>query len=262
MRSRARRMSTRFSILPTSRLLQRRPLLGRRLPSRPLAKSPRCSAACPRTSRRFLVFCPERTAFGQLVDVALDSLRLAGKKFFHRVCELGMTQPVRRPRGARHESPCELVLALCAPLEDTDAALYAELQRLVIADLEMQQRHVADRAPVAAVQHERRENIEGARDRLSIELGKHHHEVFGKRLAEPPEELQIEIGRRVMRAVRVVVAAREKAPVLVADFGSCQPPHLHARFPYPPPLLADFLALRRGEIGEKLVEIRVATVFP
>jgi len=50
--------------------------------------------------------------------------------------------------------------------------------------------------------------------------------------------------------------------VLVADFGSRQPPHLHARFPYPPSLLADFLALRGGEIGEKLVEIRVSTVFP
>src|SRR5882724_13054687 len=108
-----------------------------------------------------------------------------------------MSQPVRRPRGVRHESPRELVFALRTPLEDTDAAFYAELERLVIADLEMQQRHVADRAPIAAVQHPGRENIEGARDRLSIELGKHHHEVFGKRLAEPPEELQIEIGRRV-----------------------------------------------------------------
>src|SRR5712671_5607848 len=169
---------------------------------------------------------------------------------------------MRRPRGVRHESSRELVFALRASLEDTDAAFYAELQRLVIADLEMQQRHVADRAPVAAVQHERRENIEGARDRLSIELGKHHQEVFGKRLAEAAEELQIEIGRRVMRMVGVVVAAREKAPVLVADFGSCQPAHVHARFPYPPSLLADFLALLGGEIGEKLVEIRVSAVFP
>src|SRR6266849_10816871 len=103
---------------------------------------------------------------------------------------------MRRPRGVRHESSRELVFALCAPLEDTDATFYAELQRLVIADLEMQQRHVANRAPVAAVQHERRENIEGACDRLSIELGKHHQEVLGKRLTEPSEELQIEIGRR------------------------------------------------------------------
>src|SRR5580765_3348868 len=118
---------------------------------------------------------------------------------------------MRRPRGVRHESPRELVLALRAALEHTDTALYAELQRLVVADLEMQQRHVADRAPVAAVQHERRENIEGARDWLPIELGKHHQEVFGKRLAEPAEELEIEIGGRVMRVIRVVVAAREKA---------------------------------------------------
>src|SRR6266850_1141807 len=102
---------------------------------------------------------------------------------------------MRRPRGVRHESSCELVFALRASLEDTDAAFYAKLK--------------------------------------------------------------IEIGRRVMRAVRVVVAAREKAPVLVVDFGSCQPPHVHARFLYSPSLLADFLALRGGEAGEKFIETRV-----
>src|SRR5712691_11603478 len=98
-----------------------------------------------------------------------------------------MAQPVRRPRGVRHEAPRELVFALRASLEDPDAAFYAEIQRLVIAHLEMQEREMADGAPVAAVQHRRRENIEGARDRLSIEFGKHHEEVFGKRLAELPE---------------------------------------------------------------------------
>src|SRR5712691_11880817 len=100
-----------------------------------------------------------------------------------------MAQPVRRPRGVRHEAPRELVFALRASLEDPDASFYAEIQRLVIADLEMQQREVADRAPVTPVQHFRRENIEGARDGFSVELGEHHEEMFGKRLAEPPEEL-------------------------------------------------------------------------
>src|SRR5207245_520196 len=156
----------------------------------------------------------------------------------------------------------ELVFTLRASLEDPDAAFYAEIQRLVIAHLEMQQREVADRAPVTAVQHPRRENIEGARDRLSIELGKDHEEVFGQRLAEPPKELQVEIRRRVMRSVGVVVAAGEKVPVLVAGFGSDQPPPARPRFLHPSSLLSDFFALRRSEIGEKLIEIGVATVFP
>src|SRR5207245_3656740 len=76
----------------------------------------------------------------------------------------------------------ELVFTLRASLEDPDAAFYAEIQRLVIAHLEMQQREVADRAPVTAVQHLRRENIEGARDRLSIELGKDHEDRKSTRL--------------------------------------------------------------------------------
>ena len=149
-----------------------------------------------------------------------------------------------------------------ASLEDPDPAFYAEIQDLVVADLEMQQRDVRDRAPVTAVQHFRRENIEGAGDRPSIELGEHHEEVLGKRLAEAPEELEVQIRRGVMRAIRVVVAAREKAPVLVADFGSDQPSHANARLLHPSSLLSDFLSLRGSEIREKLIEIRVAAVFP
>src|SRR5712692_5720849 len=264
----ARKTSTRFSALPTSRRRRARPRRAPRLRNARSARSPRSLSACPRTSKRenstgaSPAFPTERAALVQLVHVALDSCRLPREKFFHRVRELRVPQPVRGPGLGRHEAARELVLALCAPLEDPDAALDAELQRLVIADLEMQQRYVTDRTPIAPVQRHRREDVEGACDRLAVELGKHHEHVLGKSLAEAPEEGEVEVGRRVMRAVGAVVAASEEGPVFLANLSPDQPPQAHARFLNLAPLLADFLALGGSKLGQELLETRVATVLP
>src|SRR5689334_24081918 len=66
----------------------------------------------------------------------------------------------------------------------------------------------------------------------------------------------------MVRAVRAVVAAREKGPMLISDLRAGHPPHAHARILHSAALLEDLLALGRGEIGEKLPEARVAAVLP
>src|SRR5260221_9920149 len=64
-----------------------KPALATSAVARPAApqQAPRQVAALlcglPKSQQRFLVFCPERAAFGHLVDVEFDSLRLPGKKF-------------------------------------------------------------------------------------------------------------------------------------------------------------------------------------
>src|SRR5262245_49172906 len=150
-----------------------------------------------------------------------------------------MAQPMRRPGLRRHEAARELVLALRASLEDADAALDAELERLVVARLEMQKRNVWGAAPVAAVQHHLRKDVQCAREELAVELDQHHQDMLGERLAEAPEELEIEVGGGVMSAVGAVVAPREEAPVLVPDVPADEAMQAHPGLLNPAPLLPD-----------------------
>src|SRR5262249_43398548 len=144
------------------------------------------------------------------------------EELLDRVRKLRLPQPVRRPCLGWHEPARELVLALGSAFERADASLDAEFQRLVVAGFEVQQRNVGDRAPVTAVERFARENVERAGDRLSVEFDEYHQHVPGQRFAEAPEKIQLEIGRRVVRAVGAVVAAREETPVLLAYLVSDQ----------------------------------------
>src|SRR5258708_29722109 len=111
----------------------------------------------------------------------------------------------------------------------------------------------AGRRPVTAVQHFRRENIEGGRDRFCAELGTYHEEVFGQRPAEPLEELQVQIRGREMRSVTAVVSPREKGPLPFAGFGSDQPWQSYARLLHPSFFLSGFIALPASTIGSEVM---------
>jgi len=50
--------------------------------------------------------------------------------------------------------------------------------------------------------------------------------------------------------------------VLVANLPAGESPQAYARFLHPAPLLTDFLALGRSELGQELLETRVAAVLP
>src|SRR5438270_14003859 len=80
----------------------------------------------------------ERTPLVQLVDVARDVLAFPLQVFIDRAVERRVRQPVEGPRRLGQEAARMLVLPLRAALEECDAALDAELQRLVVARLEVQ----------------------------------------------------------------------------------------------------------------------------
>ncbi|MNT51446.1 hypothetical protein D3C72_1884110 [compost metagenome] len=158
-----------------------------------------------------------------------------------------MRQPVRGARGHRQEATRHLVLALRAAFERAQALGDAEFERLVVGGLEVEARVVLQRAPVAA--------IERADPRIGIEhdqragdvapvAGRHHQQqVLGHGRADAPEKVQVQIGRRMMLAVGLAIAAVEELPRLIVDLRSAQLPEGDASLRHAAPLRADILAL-------------------
>src|SRR6202023_3874133 len=78
----------------------------------------------------------------------------------------------------------ELVLALRARLDTLEPARYRELDRLVIAQLEVQERVVLGCAPVAAVERVRAHEVDGAGDVASGALRHHQRDPLAHGLAD------------------------------------------------------------------------------
>src|SRR5262249_24392204 len=76
------------------------------------------------------------------------------------------------------------------------------------------------------------------------------------------EKLEVEVRRGMVRAVRAVVAPREEGPVLVANLASDEAAQANAGIVDPAALLAYLLALCRGQLGQELLEGRVAAILP
>ena len=69
-----------------------------------------------------------------------------------RAAQAGIGDVVRRIGGGRQVAARDLVLALRAGLDARELVRDRVVDRLVVAELEMQERMVLDRAPVAAEQ--------------------------------------------------------------------------------------------------------------
>src|SRR5437868_15456082 len=91
-------------------------------------------------------------ALVQLVEIGRNVGSLPREVVVDGAVERGMREPMERAGRLGQEAARVLVLALRAALEQPDAALDAELERLVVARLEVQPRHPLRRAPVAAVE--------------------------------------------------------------------------------------------------------------
>ena len=126
----------------------------------------------------------------------------------------------------------------------------------------MQAGQVFQRAPVAAVQGVLRVQIERAGDGPALKLGHYEQYVSRHGLPKALEKFQVEVRRRVVRAVGLLVAAREQGPVALPYLVAAQPPETHARIAHLAPFLPDFLALVMRQLREKFVERAVARIGP
>src|ERR1700683_1504118 len=78
---------------------------------------------------------------GHIGALALEIVR-------YRPPQVGIGDVMRGIGGLRQRPARDLVLALCAGLDRLQATLNGEIDRLIIADLEMQKRMMFDRTPV------------------------------------------------------------------------------------------------------------------
>ena len=161
-----------------------------------------------------------------------------------------------RPVAAR-----QLVCALGARLHPLEAARDGDVDRLVIAKLEMEEGDVLDGAPIAAVERLRADQIQSAGDRAAVAEREDQQHLFAQPLAEQREEGTSQIGLAPFARTRVLVESPEGVPMRLGDprageVDDLQP--LDCRRP----LLADRLALARGERGEKVVEARMILIQP
>src|SRR5262249_40815312 len=139
--------------------------------------------------------------------------------------------------------------------------LNSKLDGLIIAKLEMQERHVGDPPPIPAVERLAANQIQRRCDRAALRFGDEQHALLAHALAQEREELAVKVGRAPFPRAGVLIAAIEKIPVARRDLTPAQTLHMHPlgralAFP------ADGLALLRGEIGEKIRECRVAAIEP
>src|SRR5690349_2426509 len=96
--------------------------------------------------------------------------------------------------GVRQISARELMLALRTGFDNLQLVLDRKIDRLIVADLEMQERMMLDRAPVAAEQRIRADKIDGARDPSAVAPGHDQENVLAHALADQRKELAREIG--------------------------------------------------------------------
>src|SRR5262249_34901718 len=115
----------------------------------------------------------ERRRFRELLARGGDIGALALEKILDRAPQRGIGDVVRGIGRGRQVAARDLVLALGAGLDAAKFVLDGVLDRLVVAQLEMQERMVLDRAPVAAEQRVGADEIDGAGDEAAVALGHH-----------------------------------------------------------------------------------------
>ena len=161
---------------------------------------------------------------------------------------------MRRIGRHRHVAARQLVLALRAGLDPRELVLDREIDRLIVAQLEMQERVVLDRAPVAAVERVAADEVDRARDVAPGALRHHQQHLVAHGLADQRIELAREIRPAPFARAGLHVEREERVPDAFGQIGAGEPVHLDAVFQRARALAPDRLALARRERAEEIVE--------
>ncbi len=119
----------------------------------------------------------------------------------------------------------QLVLALGAGLDALELVLDGVFDGLIVAELEVQERVVLGRAPVASEQRVRAAKVDGARDEASGALGHHQHDVLRHPFADQRIELPREIGPAPFARAGLHVELEEGVPGLLGEVLAGEPVH-------------------------------------
>src|SRR6185312_7319095 len=129
------------------------------------------------------------------------------------------------------------VHALCAALEALEASLDAEVDRLVVARLEVQSRNVIARSPIAAPECALVDQVERGAKALAVAIADHEQHTPGQRSGDRVEEVERKIRRGMVRVIGAFVTLEEEREIRGRDVGAGLADESHARFAQPAPLL-------------------------
>src|SRR5579883_1348692 len=210
-----------------------------------------------------LRFASEGRELGfEMLHLVFDGVALARQEIRHRPRETGIAYPMRAVGRCRHVAALDLVLALRARLDALQAMRDGEVDRAVVASLEMQEGEIAQTSPVAAIKRIAAEEIERAGDVAAALACHHQHHALGKARAEEVEEAPRQIGRAPFAIGGRAIEAKKRIPMPGLDGFAGERLDLDPAGQRVPPLAPDLLALARGKRGKKLLEIRVAIILP
>src|SRR5262245_5045570 len=207
-------------------------------------------------------FLAERCRLRELLARGGDIGALALEKILDCAPQGGIDDVVRGIGRDRQVAARDLVLALGAGLDAAKLVLDGVLDRLVIAQLEMQERMVLDRAPMAAEQRVGADEINGAGDEAAVALGHHQQDAVGHLFPDQRIELPREVGAPPFARAGLHVKLEERVPHALGEVGAGEPMHADAGGERILALAPDGLALTRGERRQERVERVVAGILP
>src|ERR1700722_4080454 len=155
-------------------------------------------------------------------DRALDRDTLVSEIVGDRSSKPCVCEFVRRVGQGRAVAARELVLALSASLDAAQSAREREVDRLIVADLEMQKRPELDCAPVPAVQRVVANEVDGAGDIASGAARHDQEHAVGEGRADQFEESAGQVRAPPLSRAGMHVELEEGVPVLRPNRGACQ----------------------------------------
>src|SRR5580704_8997918 len=180
--------------------------------------------------------------------------------FVDRPGETLVAYVVRRKGRDRAIASGKLMFSLSASLDAGECARNREFDRLIIADLEMQEGVLLDGPPIAPVERVPPEKINGARDIAAVALGHDEENMIAHRSAHMRKKSAVEIGRPPFARACIHIETKKYVPMGFGDAGTGQKLDRDATGERRLAFAADHLSLSRREIGQKGVEIRVTLV--
>ena len=155
----------------------------------------------------------------------------------------------------------ELVLPLGAGLDRPQPVRQGPFDRLIVAELEVEERHLLGAAPVAAVEGIAADDVQRPGDRPAVAQGEEQQQPLAHRPGDRLEEGARQIGPAPFARSGVLVERPHRVPFGRADLAPAQRDEIEPfarRRPFP----ADGLVLAAGQHCEEIVEAAVAAVEP
>lgn len=181
----------------------------------------------------------------QHLDILVDHLLLTSQILGDRARESCVSHPVQGMSDSGQIAARELVFALRAGFDAGEAMADRPVDRLIIAEFEVQERVVLGTAPVAPVERFASDEVERARYPATVAPCKHQQDVIAQGLLDPVEEAPRQVGGAPLAAAGVLIEAPEGRPVFGLQRIAGQNDDLAAEALRTLALLADRFALAR-----------------